>query len=298
MYASDNADTLPGVSSSVSWATSSPATQKVDDRVFDCPSQKETGSVNAPEYGYNALVARMTLGDFTSPASCPLIADLRMEGHAPNYTIQNWERDIDARHLNGVVVGYVDGHVSWMKGPEKGGSMLLALLQQGCDPFQGGTAVTGFRRAGSVGGNAGMRLLPTRSTVQPGAHGYAFSADIMLSDIASVKTCGISAWDGGAQVWIDPAAQQLYGITPRADGTVKPASTPIKEAIEPQVWYTLKGIVTHGWLTVVLYKRGAVLASFQSRSYAAHGTRPGLIATGTSPQPGRMAYREFKVFTW
>jgi prepilin-type N-terminal cleavage/methylation domain-containing protein len=140
MYIQDNDEMIFPVTPTASWAANLKPYN--EGSIYDCPTKTGKGSNDKPEYGFNAGLYGVALGDITSPTTCPITADLNMSRARPTFSIVDWNGDIDARHNNGMVISCLDGHVAVESLQGKSSSaMLSTLFTRGYNPFDGvGTA--------------------------------------------------------------------------------------------------------------------------------------------------------------
>jgi prepilin-type N-terminal cleavage/methylation domain-containing protein/prepilin-type processing-associated H-X9-DG protein len=107
MYTQENEEKLPPVTG---WLTSI----NVPDKMFDCPTSENRGNVSKPDYGYNATLDNMALGEIGSPSSLMLLADggTASTATAPFKPFAIYRiSDLNRCHDSAAITAYVDGHV-------------------------------------------------------------------------------------------------------------------------------------------------------------------------------------------
>ncbi|MHB9129919.1 MAG: H-X9-DG-CTERM domain-containing protein [Armatimonadota bacterium] len=86
--------------------------------IYNCPSEYLDGTSSNPEYCFNEFVMGAALGDLKSPESTLMLADMNVKPVVPNVTCvirpEQQDMDISARHNNGTVVSFADGHVEYL----------------------------------------------------------------------------------------------------------------------------------------------------------------------------------------
>jgi prepilin-type N-terminal cleavage/methylation domain-containing protein len=109
MYVQDNDETFMTVPASGAWSQA--LVPYNEPSIYDCPALAEMGTNTRPEYGMNAALFAIALGDIKNPAMTLLTADiLPLAKKNPNYAL--WDpNNIDPRHSKAVVLSCVDGHV-------------------------------------------------------------------------------------------------------------------------------------------------------------------------------------------
>jgi len=141
IYVQDNDESFFPADATV-WATKLPG---LPAEVFHCPSTSDPGSASTPNYGFNASLYGVTLGNMLTPATTPLTADYNALNARASYQIADWNIDIDTRHNNkdAVILSCVDGHVAAevINNPNTPGSLLGPLLAKGYTPFDGSPVV-------------------------------------------------------------------------------------------------------------------------------------------------------------
>ncbi|MHB9025263.1 MAG: type II secretion system protein [Armatimonadota bacterium] len=133
MFVQDHEKTFP---EAPTWVTELAATYGVTGKVWDCPTSRFKGNEQHPDYlyfaGQGTFLAGASLEDITDPSSTPILADLKdAQQHLPY--IDNSAEDvtqiiaridcrhkgfaaqIDGRQMFSAIVGYVDGHINWLK---------------------------------------------------------------------------------------------------------------------------------------------------------------------------------------
>jgi hypothetical protein len=106
--------------------------------IYDCPTKTGKGNNNAPEYGYNAGLFGVALGDVQNPTVCPITADLATGTAGDNFAFTDFDTQLDARHNSGLVLTCVDGHVAYESFNGAGStSKFASLLGCGYDPYDG-----------------------------------------------------------------------------------------------------------------------------------------------------------------
>jgi prepilin-type N-terminal cleavage/methylation domain-containing protein/prepilin-type processing-associated H-X9-DG protein len=133
MYIQDNDETLP---LAISWVNGIAAYGGTDNKLFDCPSNREVGSTAKPDYfyvggnynGQEEYLSGRALGDFPDATIVPVVTDLADPGkHVP------WV-DGDANQSSDFVVGqvamrhsanvaFLDGHVATFQNKDVTGAL-------------------------------------------------------------------------------------------------------------------------------------------------------------------------------
>jgi len=95
--------------------------------IYDCPSVRNKGTNDHPEYGVNRWLCNLALGEITSPETTLLTADL--DPVSDSYTkgngmLNDFNADIATRHSNGTILSCVDGHVKYENITEAPGDAL------------------------------------------------------------------------------------------------------------------------------------------------------------------------------
>jgi type II secretory pathway pseudopilin PulG len=88
--------------------------------LYDCPTLTGKAVNENPEYGFNANLFSMALGDIHQPDKTLYLADLKRSGMFGNYTLTSHDPAdphyfatvIDPRHNNGFAYSCVDGHIA------------------------------------------------------------------------------------------------------------------------------------------------------------------------------------------
>jgi prepilin-type N-terminal cleavage/methylation domain-containing protein/prepilin-type processing-associated H-X9-DG protein len=120
MFAQDHDETLP---TARTWVIDLSATYGISGKIWDCPTSDFKGSEANPDYFYFAgsFLSGVALGDVKDPVSTPMLGDLADAENNPPYINDQDTNDvsiavtqIDARHNDGAVVSYIDGHVKWL----------------------------------------------------------------------------------------------------------------------------------------------------------------------------------------
>ncbi len=110
MYAQDNGELFFPRPASGTW----PAylAPYHEDGIYDCPTVTGRGSASAPEYGFNSHLLGRSLGTINLAAAQLLIADREptVDG-----ALLDTPNDVVFRHLKGVNVACVDGHVEFVR---------------------------------------------------------------------------------------------------------------------------------------------------------------------------------------
>ena len=113
MFAQDNKETLPGMSSSWMQALSNYGLNAA--KVWDCPTPKWRGTAAQPSYGMNYYIFGAALGDMKSPSMELMLADLNTVNSkstaVTQYSSFAASADLDARHSGGIIGGFADGHI-------------------------------------------------------------------------------------------------------------------------------------------------------------------------------------------
>ncbi|MHB9131774.1 MAG: type II secretion system protein [Armatimonadota bacterium] len=133
MYVQDNSETFFPDPTSSAWPKVLTAYNETN--IYDCPTQTGVGSNNKPEYGINQYLFEFAIGDVQSPVSTVLTIDLLMNNPPSNYAILDFDKDVSARHLDGVVLSCVDGHVAYESLKGKKGAICTTLMSRGYDLF-------------------------------------------------------------------------------------------------------------------------------------------------------------------
>lgn len=112
MYVQDNEETFMPDTNNNAW--SSLLKDYNEPTIYDCPTKTGKGKNIAPEYGMNCKLFGKALGDISAPVSALLTADLKMDTPLPNYSLKDYDNDLDKRHNNGnaIILSCVDGHVA------------------------------------------------------------------------------------------------------------------------------------------------------------------------------------------
>ena len=139
-YVQDNDETLPFPTNWV--AATGLAT---DPKIWACPSVSIKGTPAAPNYGYNAhlydlttqgtttTAQAVTLGEITNPEQIECTADLKANYAAPTTgansaqtqengypVIYSYGQNANYAHSGGIIVSFLDGHVSFQQGYQSG----------------------------------------------------------------------------------------------------------------------------------------------------------------------------------
>jgi len=210
MYAQDNNSTFMPSSSMWSNALNLPA------NIFNCPSLnnfKGTGSM--PAYGFNAALYGAAMGDVSKPATCPLTVDYNVKAAKSLYQVADWNKDLDPRHSDGVVLSCMDGHVSWeqiattaqpgsgtMNAMTRDTSLgyLATLISRGYTPYDTGKSIVSYKPQFSVhmaGANT-PTYSATTFTIPNGAVYQGGSAPVITiwADVAPSGINGVYQYTG------------------------------------------------------------------------------------------------------
>jgi len=98
MYAQDHEESMPNMGTV--WKDIN-----VDPGVLNCPTKGKSMPIG---YGYNSWISNKSMGDLPDPTTSLLTADCNNSSN-----ILATASDIDKRHSNGAVYGFVDGHVEF-----------------------------------------------------------------------------------------------------------------------------------------------------------------------------------------
>lgn len=156
---------------------------------FDCETLRGKGTITRPEFGFNAVLAGMRLGDIAQQASTPLTADLRLAGHAPDYAIHDWNRHPAPRHSSGVIMSFVDGHVQMVNFSGVEHRILFTLYSWGFDPYDGvGAVVYDNPREVKISLQSGKAAVGFMPVLTPGRmRNYHASGEFMLDVPAKLE---------------------------------------------------------------------------------------------------------------
>jgi prepilin-type N-terminal cleavage/methylation domain-containing protein/prepilin-type processing-associated H-X9-DG protein len=123
MFIQDHDETFPD---KASWVTDLASTYGVTGKVWDCPTSSFKGTESAPDYFFvgGSFLSGVAIGDLKDPVAVPVIADLANSKNNKPY-ISYTDADApnilsiaaglaDARHNNGAVVAFADGHLAWI----------------------------------------------------------------------------------------------------------------------------------------------------------------------------------------
>ncbi|MHB9025198.1 MAG: type II secretion system protein [Armatimonadota bacterium] len=125
MSVQDQDETFPNATT---WVSDLAANYGVTGKVWDCPTSSFKGTEAAPDYffvgGAGTFLSLAAIGDVADPVSAPLVGDLASGKSNPPYVGSTTPATYidcgdpiartDTRHNNGAVLGYVDGHVTWI----------------------------------------------------------------------------------------------------------------------------------------------------------------------------------------
>ncbi|MHB9022750.1 MAG: prepilin-type N-terminal cleavage/methylation domain-containing protein [Armatimonadota bacterium] len=117
MFVQDHDETFPDTT----WVSELASTYGVTGKVWDCPTITHKGTESEPDYGFNAHLVSVALGDVKAPSATALTADLATGGMTGAYAFNGFGNtgvDLDTaigpRHNQGFVVTSVDGSVHWI----------------------------------------------------------------------------------------------------------------------------------------------------------------------------------------
>ncbi|HEY3416728.1 MAG TPA: prepilin-type N-terminal cleavage/methylation domain-containing protein, partial [Armatimonadota bacterium] len=123
MFVQDHDETFPD---KATWVTELAAAYGVTGKVWDCPTSSFKGTESAPDYFFigGSFLSGVALGDIKDPVSVPVLGDLANgKGNKPyiSYAVADTPNVltiaaslVDARHNNGAVFAYADGHMAWV----------------------------------------------------------------------------------------------------------------------------------------------------------------------------------------
>jgi prepilin-type processing-associated H-X9-DG protein len=136
MYVQDNDETFIPVNKTSSWAGYLKPYNEAS--IYDCPTKTGKGNNDKPEYGFNAGLYAVALGDVKNPTICPLTADYVDGGqNSTNYSFTDFDAQLDTRHNNGLNISCIDGHVAYEAFQGATTSKFAGLVGKGYDPYDG-----------------------------------------------------------------------------------------------------------------------------------------------------------------
>ncbi|HEY3416151.1 MAG TPA: prepilin-type N-terminal cleavage/methylation domain-containing protein [Armatimonadota bacterium] len=109
MYAQDHDEQLIGDPVRQSW--SAQLSTYNEPAIYNCPTKSGSANTLHPDYGFNAALFGLAIGNIVEPDSAVLVVDLKPGVSEKNFAITDPDREIDPRHSHGVTVGFADGHV-------------------------------------------------------------------------------------------------------------------------------------------------------------------------------------------
>ncbi|MHB9025539.1 MAG: H-X9-DG-CTERM domain-containing protein [Armatimonadota bacterium] len=134
----DHDETFPDATT---WVTELASTYGVTGKVWDCPTTSFKGTEAAPDYFFlgGSFLSSAALGDVKSPDAAPLLLELASPKSNNPYVVHG---DYDmianalaltdkARHNNGALIAYVDGHVAWLSASLFNASTLIPSIVSG-----------------------------------------------------------------------------------------------------------------------------------------------------------------------
>jgi prepilin-type N-terminal cleavage/methylation domain-containing protein/prepilin-type processing-associated H-X9-DG protein len=137
MFIQDHDETFP---TAATWTQDLAATYGVTGKVWDCPTSSNKGTESSPDYFYvgGSFLSSRALGDITQPSETPMLGDL-VKDAAASYIQDDNTNDpsiaakmVEARHNNGAVFAYADGHTAWVGKPN-----IMPVMFVNCiDPSQ------------------------------------------------------------------------------------------------------------------------------------------------------------------
>jgi prepilin-type N-terminal cleavage/methylation domain-containing protein len=142
MYVQDNEQYFMPNTTSNAWATVLAPYNEAS--IYDCPTKTGKGSNAAPEYGFNAYLFGTQSTNISNPTTCLMTAD-RKPGSG-TFAFNNFNTELEPRHLDGVVLTCVDGHVAFenLKGSTTPGDTLTARSYTFYDALSASYEFTGF----------------------------------------------------------------------------------------------------------------------------------------------------------
>ncbi|HOF89794.1 MAG TPA: DUF1559 domain-containing protein, partial [Armatimonadota bacterium] len=136
MYVQDHEETFMPDSGNNAWSSRLQAYN--EPTIYDCPTKTGKGSNTAPEYGFNAALFSVALGDVKNPTLCPLTSDAVVSGAtSPNFAFTDFDAQLDARHNKGLNIACADGHVAYEAFANTNDSKFGLLIARGYDPYDG-----------------------------------------------------------------------------------------------------------------------------------------------------------------
>ncbi len=161
MYVQDNEETFMPDTGKSAW--SSLLKDYNEPSLYDCPTKTGKGKNTAPEYGFNTKLFGKALGDVSTPVGAVLTSDRTMDNPPTNFSLKDYDADIDNRHNNGVVMSCVDGHVAIETFDKVTTSKFVTLGNRGYEFFPVVTVVStvaGPFQGNQTAGNSEVRVDP------------------------------------------------------------------------------------------------------------------------------------------
>jgi prepilin-type N-terminal cleavage/methylation domain-containing protein len=139
MYVQDNEETFMPDPITASWATYLKPYNEPS--IYDCPTMTGKGNNDKPEYGFNASLFGVALGDVSKAAFACLTIDIVKTAMTGTYSVTTMDTDVADRHNGAAILACVDGHVDVVNFVKQS-SKAAALLAKGYDflPIMGAIA--------------------------------------------------------------------------------------------------------------------------------------------------------------
>ncbi len=83
--------------------------------VFDCPTCPGVGTEGKPDYGFNANLCNVGMGNITNPSATVMTADRNVTNASTGCMLVNFDSDLGTWHNNSTVYACVDGHCAIIK---------------------------------------------------------------------------------------------------------------------------------------------------------------------------------------
>ena len=131
MYTQDNDEMFPPKGL---WIPLLPGINNVA-TIWDCPSTKNVGTADSPEYAFNSSLFARAYADIGSPAAMVVVSELKPQPDASGYyAFKNPDGYFALNHSNNsTVLGCADGHVASEAIP--GGNVMTTLSNRGYQFF-------------------------------------------------------------------------------------------------------------------------------------------------------------------
>ncbi|HEY3417739.1 MAG TPA: DUF1559 domain-containing protein [Armatimonadota bacterium] len=120
MFIQDHDETFP---TAASFTTDMASSYGMTGKVWDCPTSSFKGTDGTPDYFYvgGSFLSDAALGDIRRPTSAVMLTDLASPKDNKSYIDDKGATDcmqayaqVAARHNNGAVFAYVDGHIGYL----------------------------------------------------------------------------------------------------------------------------------------------------------------------------------------